>query len=96
VSPLRSWMTTRGLPAWYSWVVVVMLPVMASMAVLVVSLRVNERSIERERAAREATDQALCSVFAPLDDQYKATPPPTKSGKVFAANIAEARRRTCH
>ena len=89
-------MTTHGLPAWYSWLVVVLLPVMASVAVLVISLRINERSIERERAARVATDRALCSVFSPLDDGYRAAPPSTTSGKVFAANLAEATRRVCH
>lgn len=96
MSPLRGWMTTHGLPAWYSWVVVVLLPVMASMAVLVISLRVNERSIARERAAREATDQALCSVFAPIDDGYRKTPPPGPSGKEFARNVAAARIKVCH
>lgn len=89
-------MTARGLPAWYSWIVVVLLPVLSATAVLIVSLRVNERSIERERAAREATDRALCSVFAPLDDGYKVTPPATASGKQFAANLAAARKKVCH
>lgn len=89
-------MTTRGLPAWYSWVVVVMLPIMAAVAVLVISLRINERSIERERAARLATDNALCSIFTPLNDGYRAAPPTTTSGKVFAANLAEATRKVCH
>lgn len=89
-------MTTRGLPAWYSWVVVVLLPIMASVLVLIVSLHVNQRSIERERLAREQTDAALCAVFAPIDDGYRQSPPPSASGKVFAANVALARVRVCH
>jgi hypothetical protein len=89
-------MTDHSLPSWYSWVVVVLLPIMASIAVLVVSLRVNERSIQREREARLATDRVLCAVFAPLDDSYKIKPPPSTAGKTFAAGIAEARRQACH
>jgi len=99
--PLRRWMTTHGLPSWYSWVVVVLMPIMASIAVLTIALRVNERSIDRERTAREQaqqqTDEALCSVFAPIDDGYKNTAPPaTEAGREFAKNIAAARRKVCH
>jgi type II secretory pathway pseudopilin PulG len=93
-------MTTRGLPAWYSWVVVVLLPIMASVGTLVISLRINTQSLERERVAREQaqqqTDAALCAVFAPIDDGYRATPPATDSGKAFAKNLAAARRKVCH
>jgi hypothetical protein len=32
-----------------------------------------------------------CDLVGPLDDQYKATPPPTTSGKVFAKGIHEVR-----
>lgn len=94
--PLRRFMTEHGLPSWYSWLVVVMLPIMASVLVLVVSLRVNERSIERERLAREQTDAALCAVFAPIDDGYRKAPPPSASGKEFAKNVASARVKVCH
>lgn len=89
-------MTARGLPSWYSWVVVVMLPIMAAAGVLVISLKVNERSIDRERLAREQTDRALCAVFAPLDDGYRKAPPASEGGKEFAKNLAVARARVCH
>lgn len=98
--PLRRYMTEHGLPSWYSWLVVVLLPILTAMGVLVVALRVNERSIDRERAAREQaqrqTDAALCSVFAPLDDSYSATPPATAAGKAFAVKVAAVRRQVCH
>jgi len=96
--PLRKWMTARRLPAWYSWAVVVIVPVAVSMLVLVVSLRVNQRSIERERAARIASEQArlaseqaLCRVFIILDDAYTAAAPPSEAGKKLAAAIADVR-----
>lgn len=96
--PLRRWMTARRLPSWYSWVVVVLLPIMASMAVLVISLRVNDRSIERERAARLASEQAsaasqraLCDIYVALDDAYASAAPTSPAGKRLAAAIAAAR-----
>lgn len=96
--PLRKWMTDRRMPAWYSWVVVVIVPVMVSMAVLVISLRVNQRSIERERSARlaseqarAASEQALCQVFVVLDDAYAQAAPSTPAGKKLAAAVANVR-----
>lgn len=96
--PLRNWMTAHRMPAWYSWLVVVLVPVMASVGVLVVSLTVNQRSIERERSARLASEQAriaseqaLCRVFVILDDAYSKTAPATESGKQLAAAIAYVR-----
>lgn len=100
--PLRGWMTSRSLPSWYSWLVVVLVPVMASVAVLVVSLRVNQRSIERERAAteravaaeraaRQAGEQALCEIYVILDDAYASAAPTTPAGRKLAAAVANAR-----
>jgi hypothetical protein len=98
MSPLRKWMTERRLPTWYSWIVVVLVPVMASMAVLVISLRVNQRSIDRERSARIASEQAriaseqaLCRVFVVLDDAYAQAAPTTAAGKKLAAAVAYVR-----
>ena len=100
MSPLRRYMTEHGMPSWYSWVVVVLLPVFTSTAILIICLRVNQRSIDREHAAvaksAAATDAALCSLVAPIDDGYRAVPPATQSGKVFAANVARARAKFCH
>lgn len=91
MSPLRRWMTEHRLPSWYSWVVVVLVPVMASTAVLIVSLRTNQRSIERERAAREQSQVAFCNIVILLDDSYHQTPPKLDSGKKLAKAISTAR-----
>lgn len=88
-------MTTHRLPSWYAWVVVVMLPVMVSMGVLVVSLRVNARSVERERAARVASQQTFCQVFILLNDFYRSAAPPTAAGRQIAQAIAVTVARNC-
>lgn len=84
-------MTAHSLPSWYSWVVVVLVPIMASVGVLVISLRVNQQSIERERAARQASEQALCRVFVVLDDAYARAAPTTPAGKELAGAVAYVR-----
>lgn len=95
MSPLRRWMTEHGRPSWYSWIVVVMVPIMASIAVLVISLRINERttqeSIQREREARRASEQAFCGIIVLLDDSYRRSPPVTQTGRELAGAIARAR-----
>lgn len=95
MSPLRRWMTSHRLPAWYSWVVVVMLPIMASMGVLVISLRINERTIDRETAARLASEHVLCQVFVVLDDAYSHAAPKTAAGKQLAAAVHAVRITNC-
>jgi hypothetical protein len=95
MSPLRRWMADHRMPAWYSWVVVVLLPIMASVGVLVVTLRVSERTtqeaVDRERAARVASEQVLCQVFIVLDDVYAETAPTTAAGKKLATAVAAVR-----
>ena len=89
-------MIEHGRPSWYSWVVVVLVPIMASIGVLVVSLRVNEQSIAREREARRTTEQALCGIIVLLDDANRTTtdPPSTDYGRKLARAISDA-RSTC-
>jgi hypothetical protein len=84
-------MTDHGRPSWYSWVVVVVVPLMASVAVLVISLRINEQSIQREREARRASEQAFCGIVTLLDDSYRRTPPTTPAGRDLAAAVRDAR-----
>ena len=98
MSPLRGWMREHGMPSWYSWVVVILVPIMASLAVLVVSLKVNERSLQRERQARETlaqaqedSRQALCRMLVLLDDSYRRQPPTTPAGVELARAVSEAR-----
>lgn len=82
-------------PAWYTWFAVVLLPIVVSMGVLVVSLRVNERSVERERAARVVSQQTFCQVFILLNDFYQKASPPTDAGKKIAQAIAVTVVRNC-
>lgn len=95
MSPLRRWMTEHEFPSWYSWIVVVLVPVMAAVGVLVISLRVNQRTIDRERAARQDSEQVLCQVFIVLDDAYAKAAPKTPAGKQLAAAIANVRQSNC-
>lgn len=65
-------MTAHGRPGWYSWIVVVLVPIMASVGVLIVSLTVNQRSIARETAARVSTERAMCAML----ELFTTGPPP--------------------
>jgi Tfp pilus assembly protein PilN len=51
----------------------------------------NNKSIEREREARLASEQAFCGIIILLDDAWNASPPPSSSGKSLAAAVAHAR-----
>lgn len=88
-------MQTHGRPGWYSWLVVVLVPIMASIAVLVITLKVNERtvreSVARETEARRASEQAFCGIVVLLDDSYRRTPPVTPAGRELALAISRAR-----
>lgn len=92
MSPLRGWMQEHGRPSWYSWVVVVLVPIMASIGVLIISLRVNEWAVAREREARRVSEQALCGIVVLLDDaNRKSEPPVTGYGRELAEAIRSAR-----
>ena len=92
-------MTAHRLPAWYSWVVVVLVPIMASVGMLVISLHLNQQSIEREREARlalesavRASERALCEVFIVIDDAYARAAPTSPAGRQLAAAVANVRK----
>lgn len=53
--------------------------------------QVNSRSIARERAAREASEQAFCAIIVLLDDSWRSTPPTAPSGKALSTAVANAR-----
>ena len=91
--PLRRWMREHGRPGWYSWLVVVLVPIMASVAVLVVSLRVNQRSIERERTARVASERAFCQILVLIDNSYHQSRP-VKGTPSYDLSRAIANART--
>jgi hypothetical protein len=84
-------MTEHGRPSWYSWVVVVMVPILASIAVLVISLRINEQSIARETEARRQSEQAFCGIIIVLDDANRKGSPTTEYGRELARRITAAR-----
>lgn len=73
--------------------------VACTITVLIVSLIVNQRAIERERSARiaaaqsaEASRVALCGIYVLLDDAYRARPPaPKTTGAELAVAVAAAR-----
>jgi hypothetical protein len=88
-------MRAHGRPGWYSWLVVVLVPILASMAVLVTTLKVNERtvreSVARESEARRASERAFCGIVTLLDDSYRRTPPSTQAGRELAMAVRNAR-----
>lgn len=51
----------------------------------------NNRSIARERSAREASERALCQVIVVLDDTYRKAKPTTPAGIQVARAIANMR-----
>ena len=91
MSPLRQWMTERGRPSWYSWVVVVAVPLISSIAVLIIALEINQRSIDREQQARRASEKAFCGIVVLLDESYQRQPPSTPAGKELARAVKSAR-----
>lgn len=51
----------------------------------------NARSIERERKARVASEQAFCGIIVLLDNAWHTLPPTTPSGRQLAAAVSTAR-----
>lgn len=79
----------------YFWLVMVVTVVFASAGSILVSVgvshRVNQRLLERERAAREATERAFCGIIVLLDDSYKKVKPIQPGGIALAKAISLAR-----
>ena len=90
--PLRRWMTEHGYPSWYSWVVVLGLNLLTLVLTIVVVLTINQRSIERERAARLASERALCAVVDIYVRAAQEAPPPTTAyGKEIVKSMRDLR-----
>lgn len=86
-------MEEHGRPGWYAWVVVVLIPVLVSMGVLVVSLRVSQRTVGQERNARLAAQQAYCAILVLIDDSYRQSKPvPGTPSFALASAVARARK----
>ena len=65
--------------------------ILAIIAAGVLVQRQNDLGIARERAAREASEKALCQVIVVLDDTYRKAKPTTPAGIQVAAAIANMR-----
>lgn len=75
----------------YFWLIMVATVIFAAASSILVSVGVNQRSIERERAARQASERAFCGIIILLDDSYSRTPPATQAGKELAQAVSNAR-----
>lgn len=75
----------------YFWLIMVVTVIFAAAGSILISVGVNHRSIERERAARQATERAFCGIIILLDDSYSKTPPATAAGRELARAVSNAR-----
>jgi hypothetical protein len=91
--------STAPRPDWYWWVVMIGTVLSCAAASILISLQVQARALERERAQRIEVQQKAdalrietnakwCKIVTTLDDEYRKTPPTTPTG----VNIAEAMR----
>lgn len=94
--PLKRWFTTHGLPAWYSWLMVVGLTVVSNLLTLLVVLNLADNAIQNERIAREtaATEaqaagersrRGLCLVIESQEEVFSdaVTPTGKKAGQAW-------------
>ena len=75
----------------YFYIVVIATVILGFGASILTNVVINNRSLQREREAREGSQRAFCAIIILLDDSYRAVPPATPSGKQLAAAIASAR-----
>lgn len=74
----------------YQLIMVILVPLFASVGMLIVALERNQSSIDRERRSRVASEQALCQIYGLLDASYRRSPPTTPAGKSLATAVAAA------
>jgi hypothetical protein len=70
-------MAEHGHPGWYSWVVVLGGNLATLLLTVMVVLTINQRSIDRERAARLAGERAACAVVDIYVRAAQEAPQPT-------------------
>src|ERR1700742_4066528 len=76
----------------YFYLVLILTAILAAGTSVLASVAVNHRSVERERAAREASERAFCGIIVLLDDTYHKTPPqPGTATAQLAKAVAVAR-----
>lgn len=93
--PLRKWMTEHGHPGWYSWLVVISAPFFFSLLAITVSVTLNNRALQRERAQEQAAAElrtrqaeiarsASCLVILTMVEVYGNPVPVTETGRKAA------------
>jgi hypothetical protein len=86
--PLKRWFIAHGLPAWYSWLTVVVLTVLSNLLTLLVVLNLSSNAVENERRARETaaaearqsgevSRRALCTVIKTQEEVFTSPSTPT-------------------
>ena len=83
--PLRRWFAGRGLPAWYSWLVVVGLSLTTSGLALAISINSQHHAQEAQRRQQEQGRALTCSLVIAQDDAFTDPAPVTAAGKKAAA-----------
>lgn len=81
----------------YQALVVLVVAFTLAGAALLISLRANKVSENRERAARLESERAWCAVLVTLDDAYRipGQEPKTSTGRNVAEAISALRGRNC-
>lgn len=84
--PLRRWFTTHGMPAWWSWVVLVVFTAGNIGLTFTVTNRLSRRAIEADRTARaEAAEQSrgvVCGLIVKQEAVFRSFD--TENSKVAA------------
>lgn len=69
------------MPSWYSWLVVVGGCLTTLVVAVTVSVKVNQRALDREQAQREQGRVAACTVITRMVLAYEDPPPATETGR---------------
>ena len=91
--PLRAWMSERGHPCWYSWLVVVAGCLVSMIVSISVSIQMNERALERDRQQRVEQQaggrRVACEVIVRMRDAYDKQENLTQAGRDVAKAWAD-------
>ena len=82
-------------PGFYAWLAVLLSAITLPIVSMVVSIHLarasTEDAVARERAARRATELAMCVVVTTFTDAYKNEPPTTAAGREVAEGMTGLR-----
>ena len=82
--PLRRWFATRGLPGWYSWVVVTGFSLITSGLSLFISIHVIHQAQQTQHQQQEQGRIASCVVVVAQDNAFAESTPATRAGLAAA------------